>query len=229
MARLYVLSGADIGRTLDVERAAAIGRDASCDLRLRDASISRRHARIELAEQGWEIVDEGSRNGVTIDGLRVERRRLVDGQEFKLGEVLLRFRETVAPAAAASASAPAPLPRAPAPPPAPAARAAAAADAGLELEEADAIELGERPAPAASSARPGAESLREQRGRILQYHRAAESDSPLSFEFAQLPLWQRALVLVLAAALMGALFWGAFLGSAFLRGKLAPDNVESRE
>jgi hypothetical protein len=111
--------------------------------------------------------------------------------------------------------------------PPPASRAAPAAEAGLELEDADEIELGRQPAAAAAPARGGAESLREQRGRILQYHRAAESDSLLSFEFAQLPLWQRALVLVLAAALMGALFWGAFLGSAFLRGKLAPDEAGS--
>lgn len=238
MARLYVLSGADIGRTLDVERSASIGRDAACDLRLRDASISRRHARVELAEQGWEVVDEGSRNGVAIDGERVERRRLVDGQEFKLGEVLLRFREALEPAAATPAAVSAPAPRAPAPPPAPppapaprAAAPVAAADAGLELEEADEIELGQ---PAAGApARGAAESLREQRGRILQYHRAAESDSPLSFEFAQLPLWQRALVLLLAVALMAALFWGAMLGSAFLRGKIAPerggDALESSE
>jgi pSer/pThr/pTyr-binding forkhead associated (FHA) protein len=217
MARLYVLSGADIGRTLDVERSATIGRDAACDLRLRDASISRRHARVELAGAGWEIVDEGSRNGVTIDGARVERRRLVDGQEFQLGEVLLRFRESVAPAVRS------PVPASPTT----SASRAPTADAGLELEEADQIELGAQAAAAAAPARAGAERLREQRGRILQYHRAAESDSLLSFEFAQMPLWQRALVLVLATALMGALAWGAFLGAAFVRGKLAATAVES--
>jgi len=225
-----VLSGADIGRTLDVESSASIGRIAGCDLVLRDASISRRHARVERGPAGWEVIDEDSRNGVSIAGARVQRAALADGLEFQLGEVLLRFREAVAPAAAPAAPAPATTAaRAPAPAPAPvvAARVAAAAESGLELEEAEEIELGAAPERKAEVA--GGEALREQRGRVLQYHRAAESDSPLSFEFAQLPLWQRALVLTLAAALMAVLAWGAFMGSAFLRGKLAQPEVEETE
>jgi hypothetical protein len=245
MARLYVLSGADIGRTLELESSASIGRIAGCDLVLRDASISRRHARVERGPGGWEVIDEDSRNGITVAGVRTPRAPLADGDEFKLGEVLLRFRESVAPAAAAPspaaepsasrapaappvrepaappARAPAPAPRAPAPTPAP------AAESGLELEEGEEIELGA--APARTTAPAAGEGLREQRARVLQYHRAAESDSPLSFEFAQLPLWQRALVLTLAAALMAALAWGAFVGSAFLRGKLAQPEVEESE
>jgi hypothetical protein len=232
MARLYVLSGADIGRTLDVESSASIGRIAGCDLVLRDASISRRHARVERGSAGWEVIDEDSRNGITVAGARVERAALADGLEFKLGEVLLRFRESVAQAAAPAPPVPRPTaapapPAARAPAPAPAARVAAAAESGLELEEAEEIELGAAPARKAEAA--AGEGLREQRGRVLQYHRAAESDSPLSFEFAQLPFWQRALVLTLAAALMAALAWGAFMGSAFLKGKLAQPEVEESE
>lgn len=227
MARLYVLSGADIGRTLDFERSIRIGRIAGCDLVLRDASISRSHARLERGSDGWEVIDEDSRNGVTLAGARVKRSGLADGQEFKLGEVLLRFREATVPALVPALAAPAPTPllatvvRPTAP------RAATAAESGLELEQADEIDLGA--APARKAAPAAGEGLREQRGRILQYHRTTESDSPLSVEFAQLPLWQRALVVTLAAALMAALAWGALLGSAFLRGKLAPSAVEATE
>lgn len=243
MARLYVLSGADIGRTLDFEEFATIGRIGACDLVLRDASISRRHAHVQRDGDGWEVVDDGSRNGVTIGGEKVERHALADGQEFLLGEVLLRFRSQLAPAAASAPAAAepaaelartqvAPKPVSTPPP----------ADSGLELEDADEIELGAEPvealgrtrvaravgtpaelgARAKEGFRPGSESLAEQRGRILQYHRQAEGGSPLSFEFAQLPLWQRALVLLLALGLMAGLAWAAFFGSAFLRDKLAP-------
>ena len=248
MARLYVLSGADVGRTLDFAEFAAIGRIQACDLVLRDSSISRRHAHVQRDGDGWEVVDDDSRNGVTIAGERVQRHALPDGQEFLLGEVLLRFRAEVAaaPAPAELARAPvAPAPTPPKPPP--------AADSGLELEDAEEIRLGAQAredlgrtrvaramgTPAALGAstresfRPGSEALAEQRGRILQYHRAAESDSPLAFEFAQLPLWQRALVVLLATALMAGLAWAAFFGSAFLRGKLAPErganSVQIRE
>ncbi|HVS19311.1 MAG TPA: FHA domain-containing protein [Planctomycetota bacterium] len=240
MARLYVLSGADVGRTLDFDAFATIGRIQACDLVLRDTSISRRHAHVQRDGDGWEVVDDDSRNGVTIAGERVQRHALPDGQEFLLGEVLLRFRAEVAAAPAELArplATPTPTP-APAPP-----KPTPAADSGLELEDAEVIQLGAQAredlgrtrvaramgTPAALGAstresfRPGSEALAEQRGRILQYHRAAESDSLMAFEFAQLPLWQRALVVLLATALMAGLAWAAFFGSAFLRGKLAPE------
>jgi pSer/pThr/pTyr-binding forkhead associated (FHA) protein len=252
VARLYVLSGSDVGRTLDFDEFATIGRIQACDLVLRDASISRRHAHVQRDGDGWQVVDDESRNGVTIAGERVQRHALSDGQEFLLGEVLLRFRSEVASVATDAPAAPvADLARTPITP-APAAsrpQPAPAADSGLELEDADEIELGaDSPAdlgrtrvaravgtPAALGAgvresfRPGNAALAEQRGRILQYHRAAESRSPFAFEFAQLPLWQRALVVLAATALMAGLAWAAFLGSAFLRGKLAPSHAESTQ
>jgi pSer/pThr/pTyr-binding forkhead associated (FHA) protein len=91
--RIYVLSGPDVGRTYDVEADATFGRGADCTVHLRDASVSRNHARLERAGPGWRIVDAASRNGLFVDGQRVPAAPLTDGDEFRLGEVLLRFRE----------------------------------------------------------------------------------------------------------------------------------------
>ncbi len=123
MPRIYVLSGPDLGRTFDVTAGATFGRTAECQVILRDASVSRAHARLERGDAGWRIVDAGSRNGLYLRDERVPAADLDDGDEFRLGEVILRFRTDVAGARSApSATPPAATPTPPAPePPAPAA------------------------------------------------------------------------------------------------------------
>lgn len=98
MPRIYVLSGPDLGRTFDVAAGATFGRTAECQVILRDASVSRAHARLETTESGWRVVDTGSRNGLFARDERVPSFDLDDGDEFRLGEVVLRFRADAAPA-----------------------------------------------------------------------------------------------------------------------------------
>lgn len=52
-----------------------IGRSSSCNLALDDALVSRRHATIEARSDGLVVEDLGSRNGVLVNGVRVERER----------------------------------------------------------------------------------------------------------------------------------------------------------
>jgi predicted component of type VI protein secretion system len=53
-----------------------------------DATISRRHATIELRGDSWVIVDEGSANGCYVEGQRVQgEMRVRDGQRIQLGDV----------------------------------------------------------------------------------------------------------------------------------------------
>ncbi|MBI5364591.1 MAG: FHA domain-containing protein [Planctomycetes bacterium] len=104
MPKLHVHGGPDAGKSFDVEDGATLGRDAACTVVLRDASISRRHARIERAGGAWRVVDTQSRNGLAVGGQRVESAELQDGAEFQLGEVRLRFTlsaDAVRPPAAA--------------------------------------------------------------------------------------------------------------------------------
>jgi hypothetical protein len=68
-----------------------LGRSTSCDVRLGDPNVSRRHA--ELRQQGtsYWIVDLGSTNGVDVNGARVERAKLDHGDTVTLGESELVF------------------------------------------------------------------------------------------------------------------------------------------
>src|SRR3954463_4408987 len=63
--------GREVGRFELTAGEVTIGRDADRQLILPSASVSRRHARIYLEAGEPCIVDEGSANGVIVDGVRI--------------------------------------------------------------------------------------------------------------------------------------------------------------
>jgi len=74
MPRLFALSGVDLGRSFEVRSGAAIGRGADCEIVLRDASISRKHAHVAEVGGVWSVIDDASRNGLWSAGKRVRSR-----------------------------------------------------------------------------------------------------------------------------------------------------------
>lgn len=69
-----------------------IGRDPDNDLVLQAPSVSRRHARIEPRNGGFELRDLDSSHGVLVNGERVEEvRALESGDEIDLGGERIRF------------------------------------------------------------------------------------------------------------------------------------------
>lgn len=77
-----------------------IGRGASCDLRVPDASVSSRHASIRANGAQWVVVDEGSTNGTKLNGekLAVQApRALKTGDQLILGRIELSVKLGAAP------------------------------------------------------------------------------------------------------------------------------------
>ncbi len=54
-----------------------------------DPSLSRQHARLQVAEDGVWLVDDGSRNGTFIAGQRTQHAQLGDGAVLRLGATVL--------------------------------------------------------------------------------------------------------------------------------------------
>jgi hypothetical protein len=69
---------------------AVLGRDPACDLVLNDVKCSRRHAVLEAGPDGLAIRDTESANGVFVNGHKVERAKLNQGDLVRLGEIVLR-------------------------------------------------------------------------------------------------------------------------------------------
>jgi FHA domain len=68
-----------------------IGRGLSADLRLDDASVSRRHAIFINRHSSTLLLDDRSSNGTFVNGRRVDRAELRNGDTFALGRVQLRY------------------------------------------------------------------------------------------------------------------------------------------
>lgn len=70
-----------------------IGRSVRADVRLDSPTVSRRHAIIVLYNNRVELLDDRSLNGVFLNGERVDRARLSDGDEITIGCVEIRYLE----------------------------------------------------------------------------------------------------------------------------------------
>ncbi|MEZ6183941.1 MAG: FHA domain-containing serine/threonine-protein kinase [Planctomycetota bacterium] len=70
-----------------------VGRDASCDVVIADASVSRQHMQIERGKTGFVGRDLGSTYGTFVGGMRVRQVVLKDGDPIKLGKVNLVFKD----------------------------------------------------------------------------------------------------------------------------------------
>jgi predicted component of type VI protein secretion system len=63
-----------------------IGRSAECQLALDDPLVSRKHAMLVIAADSVSIKDLGSRNGVVVNGIKIDTSRvLLDGDRIVIG------------------------------------------------------------------------------------------------------------------------------------------------
>ncbi len=70
-----------------------VGREPTVEVMLDSVRVSRRHATITVTGDLASIEDLGSRNGTTVNGVRVsERAALADGDEIVIGGFVIRFR-----------------------------------------------------------------------------------------------------------------------------------------
>src|SRR3954465_8556723 len=92
-AYLVVLAGASVGEMYKVEGdKTIIGRGQKAQIRLFDDGISREHAQIVIEGNQIILQDLGSTNGTFCNGLKVDRRELVDGDKILVGSTtILKF------------------------------------------------------------------------------------------------------------------------------------------
>lgn len=91
---LRVVAGRDMLKFMPLTRAGEyqIGRDDGADLHLTDVTVSKRHARVVYDGSGTiTVIDQGSTNGTTINGLAGSPCVLRPGDHLDIGGVSLRL------------------------------------------------------------------------------------------------------------------------------------------
>ncbi|HEU4872595.1 MAG TPA: sigma 54-interacting transcriptional regulator [Pyrinomonadaceae bacterium] len=91
-ARLAAISGKLKGGIFSVDdEALVIGRETAANLCIADASVSRRHSKIEKKENGFVITDLDSLNGTFVNDLPVKTRLLEHGDRVRIGDSQFLF------------------------------------------------------------------------------------------------------------------------------------------
>ncbi len=91
-ARLTVTKGPDKGLEVVLEgQPVVVGSDESCQLKLTDSSVSRRHFELTGGPGGYRLRDLRSTNGVRIEGVQVMDAKLSDKVRLTVGRTELRF------------------------------------------------------------------------------------------------------------------------------------------
>lgn len=88
--------GLEEGVTLSLcGNETTIGRHPSCDIWLEGEKVSRDHSLIRRIGSTFVLIDPGSANGTYVNGRRIEKIELTDGDQLRIGDYncLVSFRD----------------------------------------------------------------------------------------------------------------------------------------
>ncbi|MBL8613465.1 MAG: sigma 54-dependent Fis family transcriptional regulator [Myxococcales bacterium] len=90
---LAVVEGPDAGKVFTIDASAPsralVGKSPVCAMRLDDREVSRRHAALAVAGRALQIVDLGSTNGTTVNGVSIKEAFLHGGEAIRVGASVL--------------------------------------------------------------------------------------------------------------------------------------------
>ena len=76
------------------EPCVVLGRSRDAGVRISDVNVSRKHAELRQEGSSFWMVDLGSTNGTLVNGKRIDRQRLRDGDRITLGSTEIVFGRT---------------------------------------------------------------------------------------------------------------------------------------
>jgi hypothetical protein len=91
-AHVLVVDGPGTKHVLE-QGSNVLGRGTEADIRLPDTGVSRKHADVQLHGGTVTVEDLGSTNGTLVNGRRVGRQDLADGDVIRIGHSVLVYRQ----------------------------------------------------------------------------------------------------------------------------------------
>jgi len=90
IATLHPVSSAHGADIISIKKTIRVGRSDSNDVVLSDSTVSSRHAELVVIDNRIEVVDLDSTNGTWVNGKRITRERLYDGDNISFDEIAYR-------------------------------------------------------------------------------------------------------------------------------------------
>jgi two-component system, cell cycle response regulator len=91
-AYLILLAGDTVGEMFSLSGVQILGRGTNAELRIRGQGISRQHCRLTTTKESVVLEDLGSTNGTYVNGTRITRQVLRDGDKIQVGNsIILKF------------------------------------------------------------------------------------------------------------------------------------------
>jgi adenylate cyclase len=82
-----------------LQKKLLIGRRDSCDIALRFPNVSSRHCELELISGYWMVRDLGSSNGTKVNGVRVQSKWVMPGDELAVAKHRFKIDYNLTPGA----------------------------------------------------------------------------------------------------------------------------------
>ena len=84
------LKDRELARVPILKATTKIGRDTENDVAIDNAGVSRLHA-VVVYEDGFVVRDQGSANGIFVNGQRTQEWRLSGGDEIQIGKFMIVY------------------------------------------------------------------------------------------------------------------------------------------
>jgi diguanylate cyclase (GGDEF)-like protein len=92
---LVIISGDEMGRRFELgTQEVSIGRADTCTICVNTDQVSRRHATVQHVLGRYYIVDMRSTNGTFVNEQKVDRAKLVDGDQIRVGKAVIKYTES---------------------------------------------------------------------------------------------------------------------------------------
>jgi DNA-binding NtrC family response regulator len=97
---ITVVDGPDAGQVVTIDATgpsrALIGNSPVCTLKLTDREVSRRHAALSVSGNTLQLLDLGSTNGTTVNGVIVREVGLIGGEAIRVGQTVISVKRAEA-------------------------------------------------------------------------------------------------------------------------------------
>ena len=90
--RLLCMTGPNKGKVYYIiGKRAVIGRGENADIQIVDTKISREHAELSFADNGYTITDLGAQNGIIVNDTKVKQKKLYNNEKIVIGQTVFKY------------------------------------------------------------------------------------------------------------------------------------------